>query len=224
MRKKIIFLIFFISLSLTFLFTFGLRILLNTSIFIANISSKNKPTEFLRKNNEYISLSIDNIPSATNSSSILIEGTSLNIDEISIYLNNEETKTLKNFFSSNFTEEISGLKEGENEIYLIGKNTEKNLTKKTPVYKTIYKSKKPKIQIIEPVNEEKVNKNEVNIKGETDKDVYVKINNNPVIVDALGRFNHPLRLNEGENQITITAEDIAGNIEEKIIKIIYEKD
>lgn len=222
--QNIYFFIFLLIIVLVFIFTIGFRVLLNTSVFVANFFSKNKPTETIKKENEYLSISIDNIPVATNSSKIIIEGSLINIDEVDIFLNNEKLKTIKDFLSNNFSEEIADLKEGENKIYLLGKNKSENLTKKTQEYTVVYKKNKPKLEIIEPKNEEILNKNEVLIKGETDKEVYIKINNSPVIVDALGKFEQFFRLNEGENNFEITAEDIAGNTETKILKIIYQKD
>jgi len=62
------------------------------------------------------------------------------------------------------------------------------------------------------------------VKGTTDKETFVKINENPVIVDALGNFEKTITLqNEGENTIQITAQDIAGNLENKEIKVFYQK-
>lgn len=223
--KNLYFFILFFFLLLIFVYLISFRFIINTSIFISNLFSKNKNTEIVKKEVEdYISISLDNIPSATNSPKINIEGSFFNLDEIDIFLNDKKLKTLKNLISNSFFEEISELKEGENKIYLVGKNKSENLIKKTQVYTVIYKKTKPKLEIIEPKNEEITNKNEIIIKGETDKEIYVKINNLPIIVDALGKFEHSFRLNEGENNFEITAEDIAGNIEKKTLKIIYQKD
>lgn len=222
--KNIYFFIFIFFFVLIFISTIGFKILLNTSVFVANFFSKNKPTETIKKDEQYLSLTIDNIPVATNSPTIIIEGSLINIDEIDFFLNNKKLKTVKNFLSNSFSEEIPELKEGENKIYLVGKNKTENSTKKTQEYIVIYKKNKPKLEIIEPKNEEVVNKDEIIIKGETDKEVYIKINNLPVIVDALGKFEQSFRLNEGENNFEITAEDIAGNIETKTLKIIYQKE
>lgn len=218
------FIIFLIVILLIFIFTVGFKILLNTSVFIANIFSNNKPTETIKNTNEFLSLTIDNIPSATNSASIIVSGSATNIDEIQFVLNNKKIKEIKNFSLDSFNEEISGLVEGENQIYLIGKNNNDNITKKTQKYTVIYKNTKPKLEIIDPKDGDTVNKNEIIIKGETDKEVFVKINNSPVIVDALGKFQYQIRLNEGENSFEIIAQDIAGNIETKTLKINYQKD
>lgn len=211
-------------LVLIFVFTIGFKLMITSSIFIANLFSKNTPIETQKNINQFFSLTIDNIPEATNSAKIIISGSALNIDEIQFILNNNKIKDIKDFSADNFTEEIGDLKEGENQIYLIGKNNSLNQTKKTQKFTVIYKNTKPKLEIIEPKNNEIINNNETIIKGETDKEVYIKINNIPVIVDALGKFQQSVKLSEGENNFEIVATDIAGNIETKTLKIIYQKD
>ena len=88
----------------------------------------------------------------------------------------------------------------------------------------LYKSEKPKLEIKEPQDGLKTNKQEVNLVGETDKETYIKVNDLPVVVDAQGVFQTTLKLKEGENKIIITAQDIADNLEEKVLTVIYEKE
>ena len=44
------------------------------------------------------------------------------------------------------------------------------------------------------------------------------------MVDANGSFETSVRLKDGDNQIVATAQDIAGNVETKTIKVTYQKD
>jgi bacillopeptidase F len=83
---------------------------------------------------------------------------------------------------------------------------------------------KPKLDISSPHDGDKVNKNEISIQGSTDKDITVTINSSPVVVSAQQTFSYTIRLNEGDNNIHIQAEDDAGNIETKDLKITYQKD
>jgi len=68
------------------------------------------------------------------------------------------------------------------------------------------------------------NNQEIKVKGNTDKETYIHINDIPVVVDANGAFETSVRLKDGDNQINATAVDIAGNIETKTLKVIYQKD
>jgi len=224
LSKNIFYLIILFLFLLIFIFTIGFRLLLNSSVFIANFFSKKTPETLTKIDNHYGSIFIDNIKTATNSPSISIDGSFVNFDKIEFYLNDKKVKEINNPSTDTFSETVQDLKIGENTIYLKGINTEENFSKKTQKYTVFYKNEKPKLEIFEPKNEEQTNKNEIKISGETDKEVFVKINSLPITVDALGKFTTTLRLSEGENNIEIIAEDIAGNIETKTIKIIYQKD
>ena len=97
-------------------------------------------------------------------------------------------------------------------------------TKKTPIYDVLYKSDKPKLDVQEPSDNTKTNKEDVKISGVTDKETTIRVNGQPLIVDVDGKFTTMLRLKDGENKIQITAEDIVGNQEVKNLTVTYSKD
>ena len=80
------------------------------------------------------------------------------------------------------------------------------------------------MEITEPSDNFSTSNQEIKIKGSTDKETYVHINDLPVVVDANGNFETSIRLKDGDNQITATAQDIAGNTETKTLKVTYQKD
>ena len=222
--KNIIFGVLIFLTVIILVFTIGLRILLNTSIFVARLSEK-KTTQPLNKNQNLIfDVDIDNIPLATNSSKIIVGGSVVNFNQVEFYLNGDLVKEISLFVSDNFSEEIGDLQAGENEVYVIAKTKEQNEEKKSKEFTVFYKSEKPKLEIKEPQDGLKTNKQEVNLVGETDKETYIKVNDLPVVVDAQGVFQTTLKLKEGENKIIITAQDIADNLEEKVLTVIYEKE
>ncbi len=207
---------------LYFIFNLGIRVLLSTAAFIANL--RNKATETsLRKNSDvYALINIDSIPTATNSAKILITGSVLNFDQVEFYLNEEKIKEINLYSSDSFSEEIGDLLEGENEIYVKGKTKDNKISKQSKKFLVIYKKNKPKLEIDEPADQTKTSQPEIRIKGKTDKEVFIKINDSPVVVDALGNFETNIRLKEGENIITVIAEDQAGNYEKKVITATYQ--
>lgn len=225
--KTIIISLIIIFLLIIFIFTLGIKLLLNFSIFFSNFFPK-KPTstnELTKPTDIYASISIDDIPTATNSAQFIVSGTLINYDKLEFYLNKEKIKEKEVFNSDYFNEELDGLKEGENEFYIkaLLKNNPQ-ISKKTKIYKIILKTEKPKIEIIEPTDKSTVSSQEIFLKGKTDKEVFVKVNDLPVTVDVNGNFITSLRLKEGENIIQIQATDIADNITEKTLTIIYQKD
>lgn len=223
-KKHLILIIFLIIFFVIFFFTHGIQTIINTSIFISKLTAKNNPVEINLPSSQYGLLDIENIPLATNSSTIEIKGSVFNLRKIVGFLNKEKIieKDVKNKNSFNLT--IDSLKEGNNELYLEGFSDKDKLIKRTRKYNIFYKKEKPKIEITEPQDNSKVNKDLITIKGKTEPETIIKINDLPVVVDALGNFETEVNLLEGENKIKISASDIAGNIEEKTLTVFYQKE
>jgi len=126
--------------------------------------------------------------------------------------------------SDTFSEEIGDLEKGDNNVYIRVKSKDSKIEKKTITYKVFFKNERPKLEINEPADNSNTNNQEIKIKGSTDKETHININDLPVVVDANGNFETSVRLKDGDNQIVITAADIAGNMETKSLKVIYQKD
>lgn len=219
--------IFLIGLTLTFiifLLSFGFKLIINGSLFINQLANSSKnSSDNIKTEQALTSLLVDPPPSATSSSSLLITGSTVNFDAVEIYLNSE--KITDGFVTTDtFSEEITGLEKGENFIYVIAKSKKTKNTKKSPVFSVLLKTEKPKLEITQPNDNSKTNKQEIKIEGKTDKETYIKVNSQPIVVDSQGVFQTLLRLNDGDNSIEIIAEDIVGNQEKKTLKVTYSKD
>ena len=210
---------------IVFLFTFGFRLLLGVSSFIANITSKKVTERPLTKLDNVIGdVDIESIPSATNSARIIVTGSVVNFEVLHFFINNKKSKEVELLNADLFEEEMGDLNKGENEVYVLAMTRDSSKKKKTKTFKVFYKSEKPRIEIQEPADGSKTNKSEVSLVGTTDKETYVKVNDTPVVVDVSGKFQTLVRLKDGENKISIAAQDIAGNIEKKTITVTYDKD
>lgn len=215
-----IFIVFFI-----FMFTVGLKILFSASFFVSNLFAKRDEKPITTTNNDFIAtIDITDIPAATNSARITVSGSVINLDTLDFYLNDQKIKTISVLNQDVFSEEIDGLNKGSNTIYVIGKNKQANKRKVSPDFTILYKNEKPKLEIKEPSDNSKTNNQEIRVSGATDKETFIKINNLPIVVDAMGNFSTTVKLKDGENKIEITAEDEAQNIESKIITVTYQKD
>jgi hypothetical protein len=207
-----------------FIFFIGIKALLSFSSFIANVTTKKTPATL--QNNEtnfFGTIEIDSVPSATNSAKIVVSGSVLNYDQLFFYLNDEVVKE-QNTSGETFSEEIGDLKKGDNTIYITAKSRSSKKERSSKTFTVYYKNEKPKLEIQEPSDNSKISKNEISVRGSTDKETYIKINDAPIVVDANGNFQSLVQLKEGENIINISAQDIAGNTETKDIKVTYEKD
>ena len=204
--------------------TVGIKLLLNTSLFVARFNDNNSG-EPLKKSQHLISdVDIFTIPIATNSANIFVAGSVVNFEIVEFYLNGDLVKETPLLISDNFNEEIGTLKNGGNEVFVIGKTKDESDEKKSKVYNVLYKNEKPKLEISEPENTSISNIQDIKVAGSTDKDTYIRINELPVVVDAQGFFQSFIKLNEGENKITVTAQDIAENLESKTLTVTYEKE
>lgn len=220
-----IFFVCLLTVIFIFIFTIGFKLLLASSVFIAQLTAKKNTQNTPSKETEMLgTIDIDNIALATNSSQIVISGNVLNFDELEFFVNGEKIKNINISTKDSFTEQIGDLKKGENEIYINAIAKEAKKEKQSKKYTVVYKNDKPKFEIKTPSDNSKVSKSELKIAGSTDKETYIRVNDAPVVVDVLGNFQTSIKLTQGENKIKVTASDIAENIEEKTITVTYQKD
>lgn len=205
-----------------FFFSVGIKVLVSFTLFLNQLANGGTKQQTTEQKKVFNTVAIDPIPSATNSGSILFSGTALNFDSLEIYLNNEKLDEID--ISDTFSGEVKGLEKGENTIYFIAKSSETKETKETDPYEVLYKNEKPKLDIQEPSDNARTNKDDIKVSGQTDKETSIRINGQPIITDSEGKFSTMVRLKDGENKIQIVAEDIVGNQEQKELKVTYSKD
>jgi len=223
--KKTIVIFLVVLFLLFYLFmTYGLRFLINASISISSLFSKKNSSQLVQTNEVFGRLSIDSIPSATNSGMIEVSGSIINFDILDFYINDKKVKETELSTTDNYDEQIGDLVEGNNEIYIIAKTKDGQYKKISDRYTVFYKKNKPKLEITDPQDQKIVSSPDLIVKGTTDKETFIKINDSPVVVDANGGFTYSLHLQEGENKINITASDMAGNSEEKTFTVSYQKE
>lgn len=224
-RNKLIFYILCISTLVVLLFTFGLKLIVNTTLFISEVTSDKKNSQSTEKKEDFYGiLNIDDLPIATNSAKIAVSGSSSNFEKIEFYLNSEKIKEISLKSSEVFSEEIGDLKLGENEIYLKAIAKDSKNQRKSTFFTILYKNEKPKLEVSEPSDATKTSQSTIKVAGKTDGDIYIKVNRLPLVTDSNGNFQTTVNLNSGENKIIVAAEDNAGNIETKTLTVSYQKD
>jgi len=223
MKNTIALYVVILFIVLYFIFTFGIKLLLNTSSFISGLFPQPSIKPIAKTEDSFNSIDISSIPQATNSAKIIVSGSILNFDILDFYLNAKKVKEIE-LSSDTFSEEIGDLEKGDNDVYIKAKSKDNKTEKNTISYKVFYKNDRPKLEISDPSDNSTTNNQEIKVKGNTDKETYIHINDLPVVVDANGSFETSVRLKDGDNQIVATAQDIAGNIETKTIKVTYQKD
>lgn len=206
-----------------FFFVFGLNLLIGLGIWVGSLFGNDQ--EVKAQQEEFFgTLYVDNLPLATNSASLIVSGSTSNFDVVRILVNDAEAAEVKVLDADSFTKEVTGLKAGDNTVQVIAETENGKNTKESEAIKVLYKNTKPKLEIAEPAEGAKTTEREITIKGKTDEDNSVFINGSPATVTAGGAFEDEVRLVEGENKITIEAEDIAGNTETKTVTVLVEKE
>ena len=221
LQRIVVAIVLFVAF-IIFFFSVGIKTLVSLTLFLNQLANGGSKQQTVQKTETFNSVNIDPIPSATNSANLFFSGSALNFDKLEIYLNDEKQDEIS--ISDTFVGQIKGLEKGTNTVHFIAKSTTSKETKKTPDYDVLYKSDKPKLEVQEPGDNSKTNKEDVKISGSTDKETTIRINGAPLIVDVEGKFTTMFRLKEGENKLHVVAEDIVGNQETKDLTVTYSKD
>lgn len=224
LKSTIFFLVIIVILLFVFIYTIGFKFLLNSSVFFAGVFSKNTPAPLTKNADVYGTVSIDNIPTATNSAQIFVSGSVLNYNKVDFYINDKLVKNITLVSSDNFNESIGDLTKGDNSVYVKASTSDGKNSKSTNVYTVTFKDTKPKLDISSPSDKSTVSTQDLTIKGSTDKEIFVKVNDMPVVVDATGNFETTIKLKDGDNTITIEASDDAGNVQSKTLTVTYHKE
>jgi hypothetical protein len=196
---------------------------LRSSGFVGTLGNKSD-TQSSQSENFFGTLDVDEMPSATNSAEFLVTGTVTNFDKVEFFVNDKKVQSGLVDSKDAFSKIVGSLEKGKNEVYVKALTSDSKHTKVSETFTIYYKNEKPLLEITEPGDNSRTNRPEIKIAGKTDKGVAVHINQSPVVVNSEGVFQQTVRLNEGENKITIDVEDDAGNTDQKILTVTYQKD
>jgi len=166
---------------------------------------------------------LQDLPYATNSASIIINGTTTPEQTVDFYQDSEKIDSIKADYEGNFSFQIY-LKSGENGVYVKSTDMYTKRSKTSKQSTILFLDTPPELRIEENLDGKTVNTQFVDIKGSTEKEVFVQINSAPVVVRADGSFVYPFKLKEGDNEIKIFAVDVAQNTTDKTIRIKYQKE
>lgn len=168
---------------------------------------------------------INTLPEATSSAKVALSGYAeagsevvLTSDDVAIQ------KTIADASGSFLLSNIQ-LQKGTNSFRLTSIDQAGNESAPTPLIQIDYDDEKPKLTLSEPKDGQEFfgsSERLITIAGETDEDSQVTFNNRSLVVDSSGSFTTSHELQEGENQLEITATDKAGNTTTTIVKVSYQ--
>jgi hypothetical protein len=209
-----------IVLIIFLVFKFGIPLLVNLSLFFSGL--KNNQTQSITQDNSFIAPPVlDSFSEATASANIVITGVASKNQTINLYLNDNLIDNVKARNDGKF-EFKETIKPGENTI-----KTTVDVNGKESDFSNaltiVFKSAPPSLNVDSPSDGQSFSKdqNTATVKGVTDPDVKVTVNGFWAITDSQGNFSYYLPLQNGDNKIIVVATDIAGNKNEKDIKVNY---
>ncbi|KKQ80137.1 MAG: Bacillopeptidase-like protein [Candidatus Daviesbacteria bacterium GW2011_GWA1_38_7] len=162
---------------------------------------------------------------ATNSAAIKIKGYASPKLSVKIYVDNDLKDIVNTSDDGNFQSNEITLNTGTNSIH---GQTSDNTGHTSLPSKTIflaYLNKKPQLDITSPEDNQTITGDKkVTVSGKvTPKDgVSVTINGTLVILKDDGSFTQTIEINDGDNNLNITAKDAAGNITEATRGVTYQ--
>lgn len=203
-----------------FLATIGIRLLINTPIFISNLMGGNKITDNRHTDELIANPEIIDIPDATHSARILITIENIKNTNVTVIVND----VIQEEFSSTDPEEEIELEldKGDNAVVVKTKSLKTSEVKKSRTYRVVYLEDAPELEITSPTDGMVTGKEEVAVTGSVSEDISVKVNGSPVVVSGEGTFSYTVKLVNGENKIQVVAQNRAGTTQEKTVTVRYE--
>lgn len=162
---------------------------------------------------------------ATSSAQLAISGFGEAESEVVFVVNGREADRIDVDEDGTFSHKLS-LTEGENTIRAYSIDKAENESGTSTTYTVIFDSEPPEIKLITPEDGQqfvsKANET-ITVEGEVEPNARVFVNGRRHTADSEGIFKASLRLNEGDNTITIRAEDVAGQTAKIEITVKYQE-
>jgi len=156
----------------------------------------------------------NSLPEATSSSVISIQGYAEAGSLVTLSINTvkQSESTTDNQGNFSFSDVI--LQEDDNTISLVAADTAGNQSQPSTPQKVVFDNKPPELAIASPNDGAKVNgllQQLITISGSTEPAVQLMVNDRQIVVTGDGSFSTKYELQEGDNKLTFTATDPAGN-------------
>lgn len=211
-----------IAAVLFLLFRYGIPLISDASFLFGRVTSTSKTNDSKQnKDNDYVpSPNLDSLPKATKEQGVKVTGTSLSGSKVQLYLNGNKDDEIDVDNDGSFEFDVQ-LSEGENIIKakaIKGKN-ESEFSDSIAI---VYKKEGADLNIDSPSDGAELSGvNPIEVRGKTDVDSTVLVNDFQAIIDEKGNWSYFLTLKNGDNEIKVVTIDLAGNKTEKTIKVKY---
>lgn len=187
---------------------FGIPLLIQLAVLLTKADSQPKSPD-----SQILSApTLDALPEATPSAKIRVTGFTLADTAVEILVNGQvKAEILSTDGKFDLPVELS---DGVNTIAAQSKNSQGHKSPLSPSQQVIRDSEPPTLSITSPADKSATQGDSqkiIDIIGQTEPDATLQINGHRGLVAADGKFSFRFQQNEGDNLITITTSDPAGN-------------
>lgn len=165
---------------------------------------------------------LESLPEYTNKNLVEIIGGSEAGSVVIIDLNGQ-TEDVVSDNSGRFSLSLT-ITDGDNFIKAYAKDSSANKSVETQTYTVTFDNEPPKIEVSSPANNTEFYgsiQKSLTIKGTTEENSLVQINDRLAIVDSNGDFKYSVQLSAGLNTYIIKATDRAGNTAETSFQVTF---
>lgn len=202
---------------------FGLPFLVKFAVFLGESKTKTETNTTNESTLPPLAPRLSLPFEATNSAQITIMGVAEPKTKVEL-LNNEITVATTDVGDSgDFSFDGINLTNGDNKFSAVAISTDGVRSTVSTELNVSYDTTPPPLDLTTP-NEETltVDKPEYEIAGKSEKGASVTVNDRIAAVDSDGNFKLTYQLDQGKNELTITAADLAGNLTTKKVTITYD--
>jgi len=216
----------FILLSVGFvlvMFFYGLPLLVKLANLVYDFKKTSQPID-ITDTTPPPPPRIDPLPGATKDTSVTIQGSGEAGVTILININGVTNETVSDA-DGKFSLTTS-LEEGQNFIKASAKDASGNQSLESQGVMILLDKEPPEVSVAYPANNAEFfgsNQKNITIKGSTEPDAKVQINERWAIVGSDGNFTFNTTLNQGKNTFNIKATDDADNSTEIILEVSFQQ-
>ncbi|KKR11515.1 MAG: hypothetical protein UT39_C0006G0021 [Candidatus Woesebacteria bacterium GW2011_GWA1_39_21] len=222
-RNKSIRYLLFTIFSAVVIFFAGAKALVYVINFIGNLKNSDTISKSEDKIPPNIPL-VNDIPDYTNKDNIEVKGSAEAASAVTLSLNRDTYEQVADSDGSYIFK--AKLVSGINSFFLFSTDSAGNESVHTKQYQIVLDKDNPNLTVNQPQDNSTVygDKNRlVEIKGTSDSDVELKINDKYVLVSDDDTFGYKYNLQPGANTITLVAKDKAGNEATKQLTVNFQE-
>ncbi|MBI2010288.1 MAG: hypothetical protein HYS86_03905 [Candidatus Chisholmbacteria bacterium] len=215
--------IFLILLAFTLLLVvvrYGIPLLIRLAVFVSDVQG-GRQSEDRNVAAILVPPVLDTLPEATFSGELDVTGFAQEGLLVALFVNgNPEEDVIVDDLGEFEVIEVT-LRSGKNRLWATARDEEGNESEKSAEVVVIVDQSKPVITINSPEDGKTVTEKSIEVSGLVDEEATVTINGQFALQGTDNSFAKSMSLSEGENSLTIVAEDAAGNRTEKTLKVTY---